>query len=286
MMTVTHGIVGGITSVDTFEVQATSFLVGETLSYDIYADIGNVIRTDYGDGNEILTTITTSPQTIVDDTISTVNMTVKSNGTVSRVIFNSATDNYDTVSLIQLDGMTSLESACFGLTNLTSFSAVDTSAILNMSSICFNCSSLVSFPLIETSSVTNLQSAWSGCSGLLSFPLLDVSSCIDFGGAWTSCSSLTSFPALDMALGVIFTSTWRFCSNLLSFPVIDTSSGTGFQLTWGGCGSLVCLSAVNTLLQTITTDMFLNTPALTNPTPSEQTAILAGSNYVNAGACG
>ncbi len=34
-----------------------------------------------------------------------------------------------------------------------------------------------------------------------------------------------------------------------------------------------------------TTNMFNNTPALTNPNATEQTAILAGSNYINGNAC-
>ena len=47
----------------------------------------------------------------------------------------------------------------------------------------------------------------------------------------------------------------------------------------------MCLSTLNTTLQNTTAGMFTNTPLLANPNGSEQTALLAGSNYINAGSC-
>lgn len=56
-------------------------------------------------------------------------------------------------------------------------------------------------------------------------------------------------------------------------------------LAFNNAVSLICISAINTLDSTSTFDMFLNTPSLTAPNASEQTALLAGSNYVNASPC-
>jgi len=308
MMPVIHGIVNN-NAVDRFEVQASSFVVGDSLSYDIYANIGNIIRTDYGDGNEVLTTITTTPQTILNNTVSTVNMTIRSNGNVSRIIFNSATNNYDTIDLGISSTLTNAESMCENLSNLTSFNINDASGITSFLITWRGCSSLTSFPLIDTSSVTDFFGAWTNCTSLASFPLLNTSAGTSFGSAWLNCTSLTSFPLIDTSLsnrfsdawrnctgltsfplidtssGNNFTDAWRDCTGLTSFPLIDTSSGDNFNGIWQGCTLLVCISSVNTLLQMFTFDMFLNTPALTNPNATEQTAILAGSNYINAGAC-
>jgi len=262
MMPVTHGIVSiGETLPDTFSIVATSVNVGDSLSYYVYADIGDVVRTDYGDGIEVLTTITANPENIIGNTVSTVNMIVKSTGLVTRVIFDFATDNYDTINLAQSSTITDASLMCKNLTNLTSF-------LMN-----------------DSSQIVDLQGAWNNCSSLTSFPAIDTSSVTSFAGTWQSCSGLTSFPLLDTSAGVIFNSAWRGCPGLTSFPPIDTSLGNYFANIFLSCTNLVCISSINTLLQIDTADMFTGTPALTNPNATEQTAILAGSNYINAGAC-
>lgn len=51
------------------------------------------------------------------------------------------------------------------------------------------------------------------------------------------------------------------------------------------CTNLTCISKLKTTASTNTTGMFTNTPALTAPNSTEQTALLSGSTYVNASPC-
>ncbi len=211
---------------------------------------------DWGDGN-FINYSAGNPATA--SAVPSGNITIKSVTPVDQIQF--VTNTFSAIDIVDGSDLTSADSMCLNLTNLTTFNGS------NMGGI------------------TDFNFAWFGCSSLTSFPLIDTSAVINFSRAWNGCTSLTSFPLIDTSSGTDFSFVWRGCSSLISMPAIDTSSGTDFTNTWTNCFSLVCLSSVNTLLQTITLNMFLNTTALINPTSSEQTSIEAGFNYVNGNAC-
>jgi len=99
-----------------------------------------------------------------------------------------------------------------------------------------------------------------------------------------SKSKITAFGLVDAPLLNNLNSAFRSASNILSIQLPDTSNLTDATSFVEITPSLICISRINTLTA-ITTNMFNLATALTNPTPAEQTAILAGSNYVNLNPC-
>lgn len=75
-------------------------------------------------------------------------------------------------------------------------------------------------------------------------------------------------------------------TNLASFNIDETTNVTQMIEAFLNCTSLVCLNYLNTFSAALDTqDMFLNTPALTNPNAAQQTALLGGDLYNNPSAC-
>lgn len=209
---------------------------------------------DWGDGNYINYVANTSASAIPSG-----NITVRTLGLPQSIRFN--TDTYTDINLI------------------------DASSFTRANLMCINLFSLLTFNASNTGFITDFTNAWRSCVSLTSFPLIDTTSARTLQSAWRNCNKLTNFPLINTSAVQTFTEAWYLCTSLTNLPLIDTSTGVNFVSTFGGCTALECLSGINTLLKNNTTDLFLNTPLLTAPNAAEQTAILAGSNYVNAGDC-
>ena len=166
--------------------------------------------------------------------------------------------------LIDTSSGTDFYQTWYGCSSLTSFPLIDTSSGTSFKLAWYGCSSLTSFPTIDTSSGTNFEGAWYNCSSLTSFPLINTSSGTNFSGAWRSCSSLTSFPLINTAAGTNFGRAWEACSSLTSFPLIDTSSGTNFYSTWVNCSSLTSFPSINIAAGTTFYSAWANCSSLTS----------------------
>jgi len=189
-----------------------------------------------------------------------------------------------TFSSVYLPNVTDWNRAFTNAGLLTSVSFGNMSSVTNFSAIFGGCSSLVNVPAMDTSSATNLSSMFSGCNSLITVPQLDTSNCTAFNSMFQLTTNLTEIPIIDTSKGTLFYRMFQQ-SGISSVPIIDTSKGTDFWEMFRLCPNLVCISAVNTLLETRTTDMFLQTPLLVAPNASEQTQIENGFNYNNPGAC-
>ena len=173
-------------------------------------------------------------------------------GTDNNITFFYFNSDYETtkIEVRNLEGITSLDSAFFDMTNLEEFVCPieATTNITDLSWAWANCSSLENFPLIDTSSVILFHYTWWTCSSLTSFPILDTSSGTEFIGTWDSCSGLTSFPVIDTSSGTKFGDAWYGCSSLTSFPLLDFSKGHAFYQTWANCNSLTSFPLINVSL--------------------------------------
>lgn len=166
-----------------------------------------------------------------------------------------------------------------GASNLSEFSAVNTSKVTAFTSGWKNCTQLTKFPKLQTQSATSFYAAWQGCTSLTSFPFIDTVLGNDFTYAWDGCTSMSSFPAINTSAATIFTGAWRGNTNLLVFPNINTANGLSFNLTWFGCSSLTSFPAIDTSKGTDFNGSWQNCSGLTS-FPSLNMS--AGLNFSNA----
>lgn len=84
-----------------------------------------------------------------------------------------------------------------------------------------------------------------------------------------------------------FSSMLQGCISLVTIPskYWDMSNVTLFSNMLNGCIELTCIEALDTTSQTDTTDMFLNTDKLLNPSLADREAILLGSDWENSKSC-
>ena len=130
----------------------------------------------WGDGSSDDTGVTSSP-THTYTTAGTYTITIT--GTFPSIKFNNGGDKLKVKTVQQLGnvGWTSLESAFYGCSNMTSFTAgtgADTSSVTTMDSMFRNCSGLTSLDVsnFDRSSVTSMSIMFWDCTSLTS---LDVS---------------------------------------------------------------------------------------------------------------
>jgi len=207
---------------------------------------------EWGDGAVEISTLTTLPHTY---TAGDYDLVVYSDGVYRPFFTNVTADANQITSVVIGPGAnlgTSLESAWYGASNMTSFACPFdvTSGVTSFTRAWHSCNSLTSFPLVNSSSVTAFSNAWRGCSSLTSFPSLDTSSGVAFNRAWTACNSLTSFPLLDISSGADFRFSWSGCSSLANFPanMFDTTGALGaFDGAWLNC-ALTAQSIENILV--------------------------------------
>ena len=104
-----------------------------------------------------------------------------------------------------------------------------------------------------------------------------------------SASGIINAPDIIATNFTAMNQMFDLCGSVVSVPAYDSENSLNMAAIYKDTPNLICIGGIDTILAATqtggTTDMFLNTPLLTNPTPAEQTAILSGSNYVNANPC-
>ncbi len=272
-----------------------------TCTIEVY---GNDFTIDWGDGN-LIEYAGGNPVSV--SVIPTGDIFIADVNGVNQLKFIS--DTYQSIDIIDGKNLTSMFELCKNLSSLISFDAALTANVTDFSAAWWGCSGLTLFPIIDTSNGLTFSNTWRDCSGLTSFPSLDFGSAVSLTRTFRSCVLLTSFPIINVSNVAIFLGTWFDCNKIISFPDLDFSNGTDFTATFSSClnlqftgilntekgqlftdmfrdcTSLFCIVDINTLLQTNTINMFLNTPTLVAPNSTEQTAILAGDNWINVAPC-
>lgn len=291
-------------------------VIVDTIGNALKFELDQAGEVDWGDG-VFVGFVANTP--ISDTTLNPGPVVIKSVNNPTKVLFDTVTPsvNYKEINIINSSTLTDLASIANQHNHLTTFAMSDASNVttcaggwsgnqlltsfsvgnLDMSSCTIatgawsDCPLLTSFPALNMSSIETISNAWRDCIGLLTFPLIDFSSTTATPGAiigdfaWETCSSLTTFPAINFSDFDDLTKAFEFNVNLASVGAINTTGVTLFNRMFNGCSALVCLSTLDTTSQTDTTSLFFGCSSLVAPNGTEQTALLAGSNYVNGGAC-
>lgn len=258
MLPVTHGITPNKNPITIdFRLETTTNNLLQPIDFDIYAPIGARIIVDYGDGILVNETIDVSPKLITGLSAGLNQIIIGE--FVERISFRN-TSAIRTINILFGLSITSLQALS---TNNSTIESVNISNVPNattMHSICLNTSNLNTFNIDDSSNIIIMQNAF-------------------------AITSLTATPNLNYSSALNLQAMYQNSTLLSSASIINSVNGENFLAMFAGCIILECLEGINTLSQTNTTSMFLNTPLLTNPNAAEQTAILAGSNYVNANPC-
>jgi len=255
MMAVTHGIVGS--KVTAFRLEGTVLSIGDQVDVNLYGPIGSTVDIDYG--NSTITTITldVSPKTVVAQATGT-DFIITSN-TLENIRF-ATSNEVKTINIINGTSLNTLQSLAGSNATINSITIANCPNAFNYNAVGFNLINLSSFIVDDTSNVTNFVNAFN-TTNLSETPILDYSSALDVSLMYANCDLITYTRNINTDVCLVFDSMFQNAVNLS------------------------CMQAINTLAQTSTLNMLDNTPALINPNATEQTAILAGSNYINAGAC-
>ena len=302
--------------VDTFTLRLVAFGgAGQPITMYVTGTAGDEITiAQSGEAPYIETIVSTGVEQAINYNTNgdaSATMFASTPGTITRTRLDSATNWIQTFDLQKGLDITSLNSCLLNNTEIRAFQVNQTLNLTNMESVCQNapklasvilpidlpnltsiasgftdCILLVTINVFDTSNASNVSLAWRGCAGIITFPLFDFSSAAALNSTWQSCTSMISHAgATTTSLLKDVNGTFRLCSLLESIGSINTSAVTQFSNYYGDCSSLICVTDVDTTNQSFTSGMFDNTPALVAPNGTEQTAILSGDNYVNAGAC-
>ena len=234
---------------------------GTNKSFKVRSSGTVLFDVDWGDGN-IQTNQTSNTLTHNYTSVGTYTVKINpKNGTTFRPYYSSfaSSDAKQIISVSWPDGTnfpftTSLNSAWYAASNMTSFGLVDTSGITNFKNAWYQCTSLASFPLIDTSLATNLDSVWSYCP-FSTFPLIDTSNVQDFNFCW-GFSGLTAMPSFDFSSATRLNAAFRDCPLTTVGPNLFDSTGTlntgsAFNNTWLNT-ALTAQSIENILVSLVT----------------------------------
>ena len=191
---------------------------------------------------------------------------------------------------IDMNSITSLNTAFQDCINLTEISLSNTSSVINMNSTFKNCTSLTTVPQFDTSKVIYMNSMFEGCTSLTTVPQFDTSKVIYMGSMFKNCTSLTTIPQFDTSRVTDIVSMFEGCTNLTTVPLLDTSSMnnqrtyklfynctsltsvplldtsrmSSLESMFEGCTNLVDIPVFNTSNVLIMTNTFKNCLALSN----------------------
>lgn len=85
----------------------------------------------------------------------------------------------------------------YGLSELESVIAANTTGVTNMASMFYNCNSLTTVPLFDTSSVTDMNHMFYSNDNLISVPIFDTSSVENMENMFEECESLIAVPLFN-----------------------------------------------------------------------------------------
>lgn len=279
MMTVTHGIVG--VKAPNFLLEVAVLAIGDNMNIRLYGPINSTVNIDYGDGLITIVTLDVSPKSVAGTTTGL--SLIFSSTSLERFEFLT-TSRPRIINLINGRSLTSLQTFAGSNSYPIEINIRNAPNAFNWSGICFNLSNLSSFTVDDSSMVTDMTNAFNGSNFTELPPTVTYESALSLNLAYAGNNSMVDAGILNAPVCTDFSSVIFNSANIESLTIISPL-GELFNLAVSECPNLSCLGAINTTNQTDTTDLFLNTPLLINPTPAEQTAILAGSNYVNASPC-
>jgi surface protein len=218
-------------------------------------------------------------------------------------------------------GYTDFSSMFQGCTELQdcTFSFLDVSQAVTFNRMFLGCSTLVniSFPTWDTSNVTDFYRFMGECQYLKTLDLsnFDTSNATTMNSMFYDCFRLTTLDVSNfntskvtdfysMFLDVKYYMTYLDISNFdlsnatdFSFMFdgcrllthinskFNTINGESFINMFDSCNDLICIPNINTLKQTDTRNMFQYNYDLQRPNSSEQSAIMAGDDWVNTDPC-
>ncbi len=291
MMPITHGIVGSDQGVD-LDLLMTLIPI-DLVAVCALEVTGGDFTVDWGDG--ILQTYPDGTQPAVVPTGNIIVRTITPPST-----FRAVTNTYSDIAMGNGAGTGSITTVSGSFFNLTSLATIDilklnTSNVTDFSFFLGRSFSLLSIDLSNinvTNKATDLTSLLEQC-GATSIIFPATMDTVNVVGMQDMLAKTKMTGPLDMSImtntsncaafdgvfaGSLFSSidltTWSFAS---------ATNLTGFVST---TNNLTCITNVDTLTNLpTTTAMFDSTPLLTAPNATEQAAILAGSNYVNANPC-
>jgi len=244
---------------------------------------GDAYEVDWGDG-VFLPYADGAPATAKASNSDTGIITVRGPNTITHCDFS--TNTYTAIDVQASSSLTSLDASFGYLTNMTSFAIDDTSNVLTMSSAFAGCTGLTTFPAIDLTSCTVANQAWYGTTGMTTFNAPTNTSGIANWSQTFYDAGIVNVPAIDMSGGTNFTFTFYSMANVVSIGSLNMTAPTAdFSNMFGNNFILRCLADVDTTNATATTSMFANCPLMEGPDASEQTLLLAGASYTNAGIC-
>jgi len=281
MMPVTHGIVKSIDF--DFLLEIIPVNLGDVVPVNLTGAVGTSVSIDPGDGSAQVTVLTTSPQTINVTNVITKKITVTGNPSISTCLFQQVNTVLE-YNFIDASSLTTLQSTFFQSAFLTKITLSNSRRLIDISGIANELFALTDFILTDAFSIIRASACLRKTPNLRNVTLGSFDSCLvlDF---FYQDSGIIDAPALVAPAASSFDSVFELCSDMVSCGGIINSLPANYEAVFAECVLLECIGKIDTTGATNTINMFNNTPALTNPTVSEQTAILAGSNYINAGTC-
>jgi len=143
--------------------------------------------------------------------------------------------------------------------------------------------------VVKGDTLTTLHGSWGTFTGLYDMTYFEWQgpcNATSADRAWAHAWHLEEIVLPDLSNVTDFSEAFYYNSALTSLPAIDTSNGTLFTGMFNYCESLVCLTNIDTTNQTDTTNMFQNCTSLVAPDATDQSAILAGTDWINSSPCG
>lgn len=168
----------------------------------------------------------------------------------------------DGTPLLDISGVTNINSMFRGCTNLTTVPLLDTSSVTNMRYMFAECTNLATVPLLDTHNVTTMYAMFAGCKNLTTIQQLDTSSVVDMYQMFYVCKNLTTIPLLNTSN--VTNMYWMFygCSNLTTVPLLNTSKVTNMQDMFTSCTSLSGESLNNILAMCANATSYTSTKTL------------------------
>lgn len=165
--------------------------------------------------------------------------------------------------LIDMTGITNVNSMFANCVSLTTIPLLDTSNIKNMSNMFMGCTSLIKVPLLNTSKVTDTTNMFMQCRSLTTIPPLDTSNVTDATQMFWNCPFLTEVPLLNLSKATTTSAMFYSCARLKAVPPFDLSSATHIYSMFSGCTELETVPEFNCPKVINASDMFQSCGSLT-----------------------
>ncbi len=180
-----------------------------------------------------------------DDEYHTVNSydkkvyTAYNNGTITSIADVSTSYPYTTyLPKFNTTGLTSLNSAFYGMQQLVAIPELDTSSVTDFSSMFFYCVSLVCHPPMDMDAAVNLSGMYMGCSSIVHMVMPDTPVTTNFSAIFMYCTSLCDVTFGDTSSVTDLSNAFWGCTALKRIGELDCTSVTTTDYAFDSCVSL------------------------------------------------